>query len=126
MYAFPMQHPLLLVSWHHRMGFSHHVYLCRTGIDQTGNMNKYPPRVQELISTPTREEIFKIITTQQDGFTFHDVYTALKNENIEVSITSVQNLLKALSYRGYLKEYTLKKTKTPGRSTIHYKKKTSL
>jgi len=105
--------------------FSHHVYLCWAGIDQTGNMSELPPRVQELISTPTREEIFKMIASQQDGFTFHDVYTALESEGISVSITSVQNLLKALSYRGYLKEYTLKKTKTPGRSTIHYKKQQS-
>ncbi|MEQ8361238.1 MAG: transcriptional repressor [Cyclobacteriaceae bacterium] len=85
-------------------------------------MSELPPRVQELISTTTREEIFKMIDSQLDGFTFHDVYTALKNKGVNVSITSVQNLLKALSYRGYLKEYALKKTKTPGRSTIHYKK----
>jgi Fe2+ or Zn2+ uptake regulation protein len=85
-------------------------------------MSELPSRIRELISTPTREEIFKMINSQQDGFTFLDVYTALKNKGINVSITSVQNLLKALSYRGYFKEYTLKKTKTPGRSTIHYKK----
>lgn len=122
MHAFQMQHSLLLVSWHYGMGLPHHVYLCRTGIDQTGDMSELPSRVQELISTPTREEIFKMINSQQDGFTFLDVYTALKNKGINVSITSVQNLLKALSYRGYLKEYNLKKTKTPGRSTIHYKR----
>lgn len=117
-----MQHSLLLVSRHYGMGFPHYVYLCRAGIDQTGNMNELPPRVRELISTPTREDIFKIIASQQDGFTFQDVFSALKNKGVNVSITSVQNLLKALSYRGYLKDYPLKKTKTAGRSTIHYKK----
>lgn len=85
-------------------------------------MNDLPPRIRELISTPTRKEIFKSITRQKDGFTFLDVFTTLEKKQVNVSITSVQNFLKALSYRGYLREYTLKETKTPGRSTIHFKK----
>jgi len=85
-------------------------------------MSDIPLRIKELISTPTREEIFKMIANQKDGFTFLDVYQALERNKVNVSITSVQNLLKALSYRGYLKEYTLKESKTPGRSTIHYKR----
>lgn len=85
-------------------------------------MSDLPPRIKELISTPTRAEIFKTITHQKDGFTFLDVFTTLEKKQVNVSITSVQNFLKALSYRGYLREYTLKETKTPGRSTIHYKK----
>jgi len=85
-------------------------------------MSEHPFQIRDLISTPTREEIFKMVSSLKDGFTFLDVYTALEKEKVNVSITSVQNFLKALSYRGYLKEYTIKETKTPGRSTIHYKK----
>ena len=104
------------------MGFTTHVCLCRTGIDQTGYMSDLKPWIKDLISTPQREKIFKIISHQKDGFTFHDVYTSVEKDKITASITSVQNFLKALSYRGFLKEYPLKENKTPGRSTIHYKK----
>jgi len=63
-----------------------------------------------------------MVSSLKDGFTFLDVFTALERQGVNVSITSVQNFLKALCYRGYLKEYNIKETKTPGRSTIHYKK----
>ncbi|MEQ8426042.1 MAG: transcriptional repressor [Cyclobacteriaceae bacterium] len=85
-------------------------------------MSELPPRIQELISTPIREKIFKLIDSQKDGFTFQEVYKALEKREVDVSVTSVQNFLKSLSYRGYLKEYTVKDNKTRGRSTIHYKK----
>jgi len=85
-------------------------------------MSELPPRIQELISTPTRQQIFDVIVTQKDGFTFSDVFTALEAKKVDVSITSVQNFLKALCYRRFLKEYNLKESKTPGRSTIHYKR----
>ncbi len=85
-------------------------------------MTEHPFRIKDLISTPAREEIFKMVSNQRDGFTFHDIFTALEKKKVNVSMTSVQNFLKALSYRGYLKEYTLKETKTAGRSTIHFKK----
>ncbi|MGE0589407.1 MAG: transcriptional repressor [Cyclobacteriaceae bacterium] len=85
-------------------------------------MSELPPSIQELISTPIRKEIFKMVNLQKDGFTFHELYSSLEKKNINVSVTSVQNFLKALHYRGYLKEYALKENKTPGRSTIHYKK----
>ena len=85
-------------------------------------MSDVPPKIQELISTPTRKEIFDTIVNQKDGFTFFDVLRTLENNNINVSLTSVQNLVKALSFRGYLEEYTLKDSKTAGRSTIHFKK----
>lgn len=104
------------------MGFPHHVYLCRVGIDQTGNMSELPPRVRELITTPHREEIFKVIATQEDGFTLHGLHATLKGMKINASIASVQNLLKSLSYRGYLETYDIKVNKTRGRSTVHYKK----
>ena len=85
-------------------------------------MSELKPWIKELISTPKREQIFKIISNQKDGFTFHDVYASVEEHNITASVTSVQNFLKALSYRGFLEEYPLKENKTPGRSTIHYKK----
>ena len=84
-------------------------------------MSKLPPEIQELISTPIREQIFKIINTQKDGFTFLDIHQALEKKRVDVSMTSVQNFIKSLSYRGYLKESPLKESKTAGRSTIHFK-----
>lgn len=117
-----MRHSLLLVSWHYGMELPYCVYLCRIGIDQTRAMSELPPGVQELISTPTREKIFKMIASQPDGFTLQVIHTALINQKVDISLASVQNILKSLSYRGYLKVYTLKETKTRGRSTVHYKK----
>lgn len=85
-------------------------------------MSNLPLRIQELISTPTRKEIFKTIKLQKDGFSFQDLYSALEEKKVNVSITSVQNMLKALYYRGYLKEIAIKDNKKRGRSIIHYKK----
>ncbi|MEQ9591209.1 MAG: transcriptional repressor [Cyclobacteriaceae bacterium] len=85
-------------------------------------MSDLPQRVQELISTPTREQLFKIVSTQEAGFTFSDVYKATQENDLEVSVTSVQNFLRALCYRGYLKERNIKETKSRGRSTIHYQR----
>lgn len=85
-------------------------------------MSGLPPEIRELISTPIRAEIFKTIGSQEDGFTKEELLKSLKSKNIQVSIALVQNLLKALSYRGYLQAYALKETKTAGRSTIHYRR----
>lgn len=84
-------------------------------------MRKLPPEIQELISTPIRERIFQIINSQKEGFTFLDIHQELEHKQVDVSLTSVQNFIKSLSYRGYLKEYPLKESKTAGRSTIHFK-----
>lgn len=88
-------------------------------------MSRLPPEIKELISTPIRKEIFKTIKSQKDGFTFHELFSVVKKKGITASITSVQNFLKSLRYRGYLEEYSLKETKTAGRSTIHYRRSKS-
>ena len=85
-------------------------------------MRGLPPEIRELISTPIRKEIFKTINGQKDGFTFHELFRAINKKGIAASATSVQNFLKSLRYRGYLEEYSLKETKTAGRSTIHYRR----
>lgn len=86
-------------------------------------MTRVSPQLSELISTPLRRQIFKIINAQRKGFTFNELYTELGNQKIEVSIASVKNLVIALCHRGYLLENTVKETKSRGRSTIHYTKR---
>ena len=88
-------------------------------------MNKLSPSIQELISTPVRKEIFNTVNLLKGDFTFIQLYQALEKRQVTVSVTSVQNLLKALNYRGYLREYTIKENKSPGRSTIYYRKLTN-
>ncbi len=85
-------------------------------------MSGLPREIKELISTPIRKEIFKAINGQKDGFTRFQLFREIERKRLNVSITSIQNLLKSLSYRGYLEEYTLKETKSAGRSTIHYRR----
>lgn len=81
------------------------------------------PQIAELISTPLRRQIFKIIKAKPKDFTFNELYAELSTRKIEVSIASVKNLLIALCHRGYLRENMVKETKSRGRSTIHYMKK---
>lgn len=85
-------------------------------------MSELLPQIKELLSTPTREEMFKLISSLEDGFTFTDAQNALKKEQIIVSTTLLQTFIKSLSHRGYLKEYKVKETEGRGRTTIHYRK----
>ena len=83
-------------------------------------MSKFTREIRELISTPIKKKIFKAINSQKDGFTRYQLFSDIERKRLNVSIASIQNLLKSLSNRGYLEEHPLKETKTAGRSTIHY------
>ena len=107
------------------MDITNPFHLRQLWIDPAWLMSKLSPKIDELISTPIRKEIFKVIGMQKDGFTKEELLNALRNKNIRASMALVQNLLKALRYRGYLQAHALKETQTAGRSTIHYRKASS-
>jgi Fe2+ or Zn2+ uptake regulation protein len=78
--------------------------------------------IQDLINTPERLRIFKAVTEQDTTFTSTDVQFHLQKDGTNIRITTIQNLLRGLCYRGYLEQFSIKTTTTRGRSTIHFKK----
>ena len=78
--------------------------------------------IDDLINSPQRIKIFQLILLHQDTFTIKDVQIQLIKSGTEITTTTIQNLLRALCYRGYLEQFSVKMTPTRGRSTIHFKK----
>lgn len=78
--------------------------------------------IQDLINTPERLRIFEAITSQDKlTFTSKDVQYQLRQGGVNIRITTVQNLLRGLCYRGYLEQFSVKTSTTRGRSTLHFK-----
>lgn len=79
-------------------------------------------RIQDLINTDERKKIFQAMLTLHSDFTSKELQHALLNEGLNIRITTVQNLLRGLCYRGYLIQSNIKLGTTRGRSTLHFKK----
>lgn len=85
-------------------------------------MTEVPRKLQDLIATNGRIEIFEAVASLGNTFTIQDVCSHLQANGSYVRVASVQTLLRALYYRGYLEQFAIKKDSRRGRSTIHFRK----
>lgn len=85
-------------------------------------MTEVPRKLQDLIATTGRIEIFEAVASLGNTFTIQDVCSHLQANGSYVRVASVQTLLRALYYRGYLEQIAIKKDSNRGRSTIHFRK----
>ena len=85
-------------------------------------MSDLPSQLRDLFNSPERIKIFEVVSSFENLFTIKDVVNQLQTKGLNIRITTVQTILKALSYRGYLKQFELKIGNSRGRSTIHYQR----
>ena len=78
--------------------------------------------IYDLVKTPDRQKIFQSLSLFENTFTSKDVQIHLQEQGTNIKIITVQNLLRALCYRGYLERFPIKSNTTRGRSTLHFKR----
>lgn len=83
-------------------------------------MNDLPLKLRDIINSSEKVKMYEIVSSLENTFTTKDVCKLLQKDGVNVRITMVQTILKALTYRGYLKQFDFKIGNTRGRSTIHY------
>jgi hypothetical protein len=87
-------------------------------------MNTIPEKIRALLSTPGREKIFESIISFEGPFCVSELLDKLKAQGIMVKRNGRANeLLRALCYRGFLRESKTRPEKNGrGRPIIYYHK----